>query len=393
MRFFTLIPDGAPEKIERGTPLELANTEFMDSIAPKSLMGLARTIPEGFPPGSDVGTLSLLGFPPQVYAKGRAPLEIASKGIDIPEKSIIFRMNFVTINGDLITDHSANHISDEQSRTLVEKLKLELRPLLDKYRMSIHFGKSYRNYLVWQIDDEQKLTEVEKAELTPPHDILGQNFKNYLPKVPELLEIMKASVEVLKEHPTAKMVWFWGHGRKYSLPKFEQKYGRKAYLVSAVDIIKGIGRLAGIEVLEVEGITGYLDSNFEGKVNAILENTKDEELGIIHVEATDETGHEGNYDKKKLAIEIFDRRVLGNLLKRVNEEDKRILIISDHPTRCDLRTHVGAPVPFMIYPCICNGKKCSYCGKKRFTELYASETGIFFDATLILKFFLKKREQ
>ncbi len=196
-------------------------------------------------------------------------------------------------------------------------------------------------------------------------------------------------------HPYANDIWLWGQGRSSALPSFKVIYGKDAYLVSAVDIVKGIARLSGVNVVHVEGATGYLDSNFEGKVDAILSSVRDGDVGFIHVEATDETGHEGDPEKKRLAIETFDRRVIGYFLSKL-DGDFRILVIPDHPTPCDLRTHVGEPVPFLIYPCICAGRRghggkvgCYLCSsKKRFTELDSLSSGIFFDAKRILSFFL-----
>jgi 2,3-bisphosphoglycerate-independent phosphoglycerate mutase len=394
MRYFVLIPDGAAEKFERGTPLEKAKTENLDYLARKSFLGVARTIPHGLPPGSDIGTLSILGYDPYKFAKGRAPLELSAKGVDIPEKALVFRMNLVTVKDGVILDHSAGHIKDEEAKKIIEKLNLNLKDFLQSNKMKILFGKSYRNYLLWEIDDEKKLNEYEKTPHTPPHDILGQKIEKFITPIKELRELTKLCEEILKsESNSANSVWFWGQGRKIVLPQFEKIYGKKAHLVSAVDILRGIGKLAGINVIDVPGITGYLDSNFEGKVDYILDNTKDGEIGIIHVEATDETGHEGDPEKKKYAIEIFDKRVLGRLLEKTKGENIKILVMPDHPTPCEIRTHSPDPVPFLIYPCICNNGKCFFCSKQRFTELSALSNGVFFDGREVLKFFLSEKKR
>lgn len=396
MKFFVVIPDGAAERFEKNTALSLANTPFLDSITPKSLIGIARTIPINLPPGSDVGILSIFGFDPLVYAKGRSPLELAAKRIILPSDAVVFRMNLVLIENDTMKDHSAGHIKDEEAQRAVEKMKSKLLDFLKKNNMELLAGKSYRNFLIWKIQDRSRSDQILKANFTPPHDILGQNINDHLEiydKVaPELAHIMRSSREILKG-TSANMVWFWGQGKRFELPQFEKVYGKKGYLVSAVDIVKGIAVLSGLEVLEVPGITGYLDSNFEGKVDAIVKNLKDDEVGFIHIEATDETGHEGNREKKKLAVEILDRRIIGYLLESTKGEDITMLVIPDHQTPCEVRTHVGDPVPFIIYPCpICKGKGCSLCGRKRFTELDALSSPVFFDAKFIMRFFLSNRK-
>lgn len=391
MRYFLLIPDGAAEKFEKGTPLEKAKTPYLDQIVKNSFIGIARTIPYGLPPGSDIGTLSILGYDPYKFAIGRAPLEFASKGIQIPPNSIVFRMNLITVEDGIIKDHSAGHIKDEEAKRIVEKISQQAKDFLEKNKMKVFPGKSYRNYLVWEIDDKSKLENIEKAKLTPPHDILGKKYTEFLPEIDELKKLISISQEILKDEKNANMVWFWGQGKMAQLPKFEDIYKKKANLVSAVDILKGIGKLAGINVVEVPGVTGYLDSNFEGKVDYILSETKENELGIIHVEATDETGHEGDPEKKKTAIEIFDSRVLGRLLEKTKGEKIKVLIIPDHPTPCELRTHSPDPVPFLIFPCLCEGNRCILCSAERFTEISSAEKGIMIDARKILKFFLSQK--
>ena len=391
MRYFVLIPDGAAEGFyDEGTPLSTAKTPNLDMLAQKGFLALARTIPGNMPAGSDIGTLSIFGYDPRVFGKGRAPIEISAKGVEIPEKAVVFRMNLVSVENGVMKDHSAGHISDDEAEKLIEKLKEKLKDFLAQNKMQMFHGKSYRNYLVWEIDDDKKREMIAKKEFMPPHDILGREYKEYLPKdVPELMWIIERSQDVFSAHNSADMVWFWGQGKRISLPSFDGVYGRRAHLVSAVDIVKGVGRLAGVNVYDVPGATGYLDSNFEGKVQKIVEMTGDGEVGVIHVEATDETGHEGNPEKKKKAIEIFDQRVVGKLLELTEGEEIKVLVIPDHPTPCDKRTHTPDPVPFLIYPCPWD--TCSSCrNKKRFTEKDAEKTGIFFDAKKIMSFFLRE---
>lgn len=394
MRYFVLIPDGAAEKITKDTALSLARTPYLDLISPRSMIGLARTIPAGLPPGSDVGTLSVFGFDPFLYAKGRAPLEIAAKKIQIPDDAIVFRMNLVYVEDGVMKDHSARHIGDAEAEKAIENIKRTFSSFLRKNHMEIYFGKSYRNYLVWDLKDRIRQKVILSTEFAPPHDIVEQKVSEHISAykqvVPELFEIMEHSADVLRG-TSANMVWFWGQGKKIRLPRFNEVYGKNGYLVSAVDIIKGIAVLSGLEVVEVPGITGYLDSNFEGKVDGIVSRVKDGEVGFIHVEATDETGHEGDREKKKYAIELFDTRVLGHLIQKLKGQDFRLLVIPDHQTPCDERVHVGGPVPFLIYPCpSCEGRGCSLCGVRRFTEIEAYSSRIFFDAKFIMRFFLSR---
>lgn len=386
-----VIPDGVAERFQENTALNLANTPYMDEIAPRSLIGLARTIPFGLPPGSDVGTLSIFGFDPYIYAKGRSPLEIAAKKVVPPEDAVVFRMNLVSIHNGIMKDHSADHIKDQEAQRIIDMMKKDFFDYLRKNNMELYFGKSYRNYLVWRINDREREEIILKTEFTPPHDILGKEIRTHLEIyekfAPELLWLILRSQEILKG--SANSVWFWGQGKRVNLPMFEKIYGKKAYLVSAVDIVKGIAVLSGVEVIDVPGATGYLDSNFEGKVGAILQNVKEDEVGFIHIEATDETGHQGDREKKILSVEIVDSKVIREIIEN-GGDDMRLLIIPDHQTPCEVRTHVGDPVPFLIYPCpICGGKRCYACGKNRFTELQAYSSGFIFDGRIIMKYFLQ----
>lgn len=392
MKFFVVIPDGVSERFQENTALNLAKTHYLDEIAPRSLIGLARTIPFGLPPGSDVGTLSIFGFDPCIYARGRSPLEIAAKKVIPPEDTVVFRMNLVSIQDGIMKDHSAGHIKDQEAQKIIENMKEQFYDFFKKNNMEIYFGKSYRNYLIWRIGDKKREKQILETEFTPPHDILEKEIKPHLEiyqnVAPELLWLIKSSWEFLRG-TSADSVWFWGQGKRAQLPQFEKTYNKKGWLVSAVDIVKGVAVLSGVEVIDIPGITGYLDSNFEGKADAILQNVKENEVGFVHIEATDETGHQGDREKKTLAVQIVDSRVIGRIIDNVKEKF-RLLVIPDHQTPCEVRTHVGDLVPFLIYPCpLCEGKGCYGCGKKRFTELQAASSGLVFDGRIIMSYFLK----
>ena len=374
-KYLLLIPDGVADRREDfqdgETPLEKAKTETLDTLASCGFLALAKTIPHNMDCGSDIGTMSVLGYDPKIYHKGRAPLEIAAKDIKIPDNCVVFRMNFVSVSDDnIMLDHSAGHISDKESYELLELVK----KTFENERMKFYFGKSYRNYLVW-VNGEDKI------KTTPPHDIIGKNIDEFLPTSEVLRKIMKESKNLLKHHRSAKMVWFWGQGRNTTLPLFKAK----SCMVSAVDLVKGIGKLSGITVLDVPGVTGYIDTNFEGKVDAVCSALEDDfEFGIIHIEATDETSHEGELSKKIKSIELFDEKVVRPVLERLSKYNLKILIYPDHRTPLKIRTHSNEPVPFLIYPS--DNKKST---KKRFTENYAEQSKILFRGTDVIKYFLK----
>lgn len=363
MKYIVIIGDGMADRPLRElggkTPLQYASTWNMDRLASEGTLGSAHTIPEGMQPGSDVANLSILGYDPALYYSGRAPLEAASMGVALREDDLAFRCNLVTLkyNQDrtraIIEDHSSGHISTGEARELI----LEVDRSLGSASMKFYPGVSYRHLMVWSGGPAD-------IECVPPHDILGKEIADNLPagKGEALLrKIMLDSVGILEPHPINRervragknpgnSVWFWGQGKRPSMPTFVEKYGIRGSLVSAVDLTKGLGMYAGFEILNVPGMTGYIDTNYKGKAEEALRSLERVDFVYIHVEAPDEAGHSGNYKDKVRAIEDFDAVVVGPVAEGAKRfGDHRILIMPDHPTPIELRTHSADPVPFILY--------------------------------------------
>ncbi len=362
MKYVILQGDGMPDHLlpELGgkTPLEVANTPNLDKIAKcATTFGMVKTIPDPLPPGSDVGNLTVLGYDPMVYYTGRSPLEAASMGVELGATDVTLRCNLVTLaseNGSTIMeDYSAGHISTEEAKELILDLKAEL----EEENLTLHPGVSYRHLLVWSGGNKDINT-------TPPHDISGKDIATHLPSgegSQKLIELIEKSRRILKDHPVNKKrieegknpatsIWLWGQGVAPSMPSFKELYGLTGSVISAVDLVKGIGKYAGLRVIDVPGATGYLDTNYEGKVDYALNSLEEVDLTMIHIESTDETGHMGDAKLKIQAIEDFDGRVVGRVLDGIKRfGDYRILVMSDHPTPIDIRTHINEPVPFAIY--------------------------------------------
>ena len=351
------MPDHKLPELGSRTPLEVADTPNLDAIAKRAeIFGAAKTIPDPLPPGSDVGNLAVLGYDPRKYYTGRSPLEAASIGVTLGETDVTVRCNLVTLaekNGQtFMEDYSAGHITDDDAACIIEDLKREL----DGAEFSLSQGVSYRHLLLWREGNSDIRT-------TPPHDISGKEIGPWLPSgegKEKLLGLMEKSREILKDHPvnrrrkaegknTANSIWLWGEGTKPDMPSLLELYGITGSIVSAVDLVKGIGIFAKMEVIKVPGATGYLDTNYGGKVSGALDSLRRVDLAMIHIEATDETGHVGDARLKIQAIEDFDRKVVGPALAGMKEfGEYRVLVLSDHPTPIDLRTHTNEPVPFAI---------------------------------------------
>ena len=362
MKYVILQGDGMPDHLlpELGgkTPLEAANTPNLDKIAKCAIkFGMVKTIPDPLPPGSDVGNLTVLGYDPMVYYTGRSPLEAASMGVKLGPTDVTLRCNLVTLADDnghtIMEDYSAGHITTEDAEQIINDLKSEL----EEDNLKLHPGVSYRHLLVWSGGNKEIVT-------TPPHDISGKEINSYFPSgegSQKLKELIDKSRDILKDHPVnkkrieegknpANSIWLWGQGVAPTMPTFKELYGLTGSVISAVDLVKGIGKYAGLEVIEVPGATGYLDTNYEGKVDYALESLNELDLTMIHIESTDETGHVGDAKLKIQAIEDFDGRVVGRVLDGIKKfGDYKILVMSDHPTPIDLRTHVNEPVPYAIY--------------------------------------------
>jgi len=354
MKLVVLLGDGMADlplaQLQGKTPLQAAKKPNMDRLALRGRSGLAQTVPEGFPPGSDVANLSVMGYSPSLYYSGRAPLEAAAMGVVLGKADIAFRCNFVTIEDGIMQDYSAGHITTEEGRELIEALQ----PLMPQQRL--YAGVSYRNLLVLQAG--------AKAICTPPHDISDHPVASYQPRGPDseqLIRLMDAARPILAGHPVnkkriaagkrpANAIWLWGQGPAPAMPSFAEKYGLKGAMISAVDLLKGIGRYAGLEVIDVAGATGNIDTNYEGKVQAALQALKRLDFVYLHVEAPDEMGHEGNTELKVKAIELFDERVVGPVVEGLEKsgEDWRVLLLPDHATPISIKTHSRNPVPFNI---------------------------------------------
>lgn len=363
MKYIVVLGDGMADEpiaeIGGTTPLMYAKTPVMDSLAPKSEVGLAHTIPQGMKPGSDTANLAVLGYDPKKYYTGRSPLEALSIGVPMKETDIAIRCNIVTVSDDslpyeekTIIDHSSGEISTEDAAVLLEAIQKEMNNEIYQY----YVGTSYRHLMIWD--------KGEVAELTPPHDVLGQVIGTHLPADNKLREMMKRSYDILNNHPInieraakglnkANSIWFWGAGTKPVLDSFEGKYGKKGAMISAVDLLKGIAVGAQMTNIEVDGADGTLETNWEGKadaaVKAVLEDGFD--FVYIHMEAPDEMGHQGSLERKIKAIEYLDGRVLSRVVEKMGQsgEDYRMLVMPDHPTPIACRTHTSDPVPYMLY--------------------------------------------
>jgi len=362
MKYVILQGDGMPDHLlpELGgkTPLEVANTPNLDKIAKCAMkFGMVKTIPDPLPPGSDVGNLTVLGYDPMVYYTGRSPLEAASMGVELGPTDVTLRCNLVTLSEDnghtIMEDYSAGHITTEEAEQIINDIKREL----EEDNLKLHPGVSYRHLLVWTGGNKEIVT-------TPPHDISGKEIAAYFPSgegSQKLKALIDKSRDILKDHPVnkkrieegknpANSIWLWGQGVAPTMPTFKELYGLSGSVISAVDLVKGIGKYAGLDVIDVPGATGYLDTNYEGKVDYALESLNEVDLTMIHIESTDETGHVGDAKLKIQAIEDFDGRVVGRVLDGIKKfGDYKILVMSDHPTPIDLRTHVNEPVPYAIY--------------------------------------------
>lgn len=403
MKYLVMLCDGMAdepnEALGNSTPMEKANKPCMDSLAAKAEVGIAKTVAEGLKPGSDVANLSVLGYEPAVYYSGRSPLEAASIGIDLKDTDVTLRCNLVTLSDDedyenkTILDYCADDISSEEAKILIEYIQEKLGN--DVFRF--YPGVSYRHCLVWSNGNPHP------GVLTPPHDITGKVITDYIPKgeaVDELYDLMKKSYDLLKDHPVnqariargkrpANSIWLWGEGTKPLLDNFSEKFGKKGSMISAVDLLKGIAICAGMNSVDVDGATGYLDTNFDGKCKAAIEEFKNgADLVYVHVEAPDECGHRGEIENKVKAIEMIDEHILGPVVEFLKGyDDFAVLVCPDHPTPLSIRTHTSTPVPYLIY----DSKNEINSGVKVFCEKEARETGNYIEKGFtMMNYFLTK---
>ncbi len=355
MKYIVLVGDGMAgrplKELGHKTCLQKAHTPNMDKLAQDGEVGKIKTIPPGMDPGSDVANLSILGYDTSKYYTGRAPIEAEYRKIKLGPKDIAFRCNLVTLgfadsgNQDsaVMNDFSAGHISTKEAGILIK----DINKKLGSKEITFYPGMSYRHLMIWK-------NGIDRMQCTPPHDITGKKIGKFLPdgKGAEIIrEFMEKSTEILKGHSTnANSIWLWGQGKKLTVPSFKDKYGLKGALISAVDLTKGLGICAGFDVLNVKGATGYIDTNYIGKANAALRALKTCDFVYVHVEAPDEAGHNGNMKDKIQAIEDFDKKVVGTIMKGLNKfPEYRVLLLPDHATPVRLMTHTEEPVPFIIY--------------------------------------------
>lgn len=398
-KYIVLVGDGMAdypiEGLEMRTPLEAARTPNMDFIAKNGEVGLAKTIPDKMSPASDVANLSILGYDPKIYYSGRAPLEAANLGIELEDDDVAFRCNLITVSGDTLLDYSAGHIKSKEAEQLIKLLDRKL----GTNKIRFFPGVSYRHLLLAKRGAELKL---EALKCKAPHDVSGQSITKNLPKGDNselIVKLMLDSRDILfnheinlvrvdlKENP-ANMIWLWGQGKKPNMPKFMDKFGISGSVISAVDLIKGLGRILGLEVIDVPGATGYYDTNYEGKARAAIASLEKNDFVFVHVEAPDEAGHNGDLREKLTAIERFDQMIVGPILEYCREKgDFRILVLPDHATPVSLKTHTAEPVPFAVY-----GKDISPKGFLNYSEKEAARTDLIFtNGYQLMEYFILRR--
>ena len=368
MKYLVMVADGMSdyslEELDGRTPLESSKVPNMNFLAKNGLVGIAHTIPKGMTPASDVANLSILGYDPSKYYSGRGPLEAANMGIDLSEDDVAFRCNLVTEDNGKLVDYSAGHITSKESTILIE----EVEKKLGRKNIIFYPGVSYRHLMVVkggrQYEIDGKKVDLSKISYMPPHDVVGMKIQDNLPKgkgAELLVDLMKKSKKVLeaidvnkvrvdlKENP-GNMIWLWGQGTKPTLPKFKERFGLDGSIVSAVDLVNGIGKLIGLEVIKVPGATGYYDTNYQGKADYAIESLKKRDFVFIHVEAPDEAGHNKDIRAKITAIENFDRHIVGTARKHFkNREEVRMMVLPDHSTPISKGTHTTDPIPFVVY--------------------------------------------
>lgn len=399
MKYIVILADGMADEplaiFDGKTPMEFANTPAMDYLASKGTVGMVQTVPPSMKPGSDVANLAVLGYDPTKNYSGRSPLEALSVGVDIQPTDVVLRCNLVTVSDDepyeekTIIDHSSGEISTEDADILMNAV----RDAFNNEQFSFHTGTSYRHITIWRngtvLDFEQ------------PHDHLGDKIGAYLPTNPVFREMMKKSFDILNDHPLnrkraqegknkANSLWFWGAGTKPSLQSFYEKTGLKGAMISAVDLLKGIAVGSGMEVIQVEGATGSLDTNYSGKasaaVEALLERGND--FVYVHIEAPDEMGHQGSAENKVRAIEQIDKYIVAQICSQLDAKqiDHRVLILPDHPTPIRCRTHTGDAVPYLLYDSTCPGSNTA-----AFSEKGAASTGVYMaNGTQLMGAFIQK---
>ena len=386
MKYIILVGDGMADypikELGERTPLEAARTPNMDFIARCGRLGRIKTIPDKMPAASDVANISILGYDPQVFYTGRGPLEAANLGIELEDDDVAFRCNLITVSGDTLVDYSAGHISSKEAAILIRFIDENL----GTNRIKFYPGVSYRHLMLAKRGVEEHL---ENLECKPPHDITGGSISKNLPQgegADILIKLMEDSRKLLENHEInlvridlkenpANMIWLWGQGKKPSLPKFFEKYGLQGSVISAVDLIKGLGKILGLNVINVAGATGYYDTDYAGKAQAALKSLEDKDFVFLHVEAPDEAGHNGDLREKITAIEKFDQLVVGTVLEAFKRKRNfRILVLPDHATPISVKTHTSDIVCFGIF-----GKDIVAGGFLNYSEKEAEKSELYFE--------------
>ncbi len=399
MKYIVVLYDGMADypvpALGGKTPMELAKKPCLDKLASMGEVGLVKTVAEGLKPGSDIANMSVLGYNPKECYTGRSPLEAVSIGVNMLDSDIIFRCNLVTLSDEenyedkTMVDYSAGDISTADAAEIIKSVEEHFGNDIFKF----YSGVAYRHCLVWHEGT------LDLGKLTPPHDISGKVIGEHLSKTEnakELIAMMKESYDFLMEHPVnkrriaegkrpANSIWLWGEGTKPSLPDFKEKYGVDGSIISAVDLLKGIAKCAGMDAPEVEGATGYIDTNFEGKAECAIKELETKDFVYIHIEAPDECGHRNEPENKVKSIEIIDEKVLSKVVEALDKyDDYKIMVLPDHPTPIVTMTHAGDAVPYMIY----QKSKAQSNGVATFTEATAKATGNYVEVghTLMDKF-------
>ena len=401
MKYIVLVADGMAdypiEALGMRTPLEAARTPNMEFIAKNGSLGLAKTIPDKMTPASDVANLSILGYDPKRYYSGRGPLEAANLGIDLEDDDVAFRCNLITVSGDILLDYSAGHIKSTEAEKLIKFLDTKL----GTNKIRFFPGISYRHLLLAKRGSELKL---QNLKCLPPHDISGQKISKNLPKGDNadlIIKLMLDSREILESHEInhvrldlkenpANMIWLWGQGKKPDMPKFIDKFGLTGSVISAVDLIKGLGRILGLEVINVPGATGYYDTDYLAKAQAAVKSLTKKDFVFVHVEAPDEAGHNGDLREKLTAIERFDQLVVGTILEYCkNKDDFRIMVLPDHATPVSLKTHTPEAIPFALY-----GKDIPAKNFLNYSEKEAQKSELYFEnGCQLLDYFILKEKK
>jgi len=392
-KYAIIIPDGAAdeplEQFGGKTVLEAAETPNMDRISIEGRQGLVRTVPAGMEPGSDVAQMSLLGYDPRRYYTGRAPIEAVARNVQLSPDDWVFRCNLVTIADGKMADHSAGHISTEEAGKLID----ELRSLLGDEHVRFYAGVSYRHLLVFKGLDFE-------VQTYPPHDFIGRPIEKILPRgkgADMLINLMARSQQLFMNHDINRVrqdlgenqvssIWLWGQGKKAQMESFQERFGIRGVTITAVDLVRGLSKLIGFDLIEVPGATGFVDTNYRGKASAAIKALDEYDLVFVHIEAPDEASHEGNAELKKRTIEQIDKHIVGPVLEALqNHESWRILVMPDHPTPVRNGAHSPEPVPFAVAGGDINGILHLH-----FTEANAARSGLRIDNGFeLMEYFLK----